>query len=157
IEELQTQKRTREEQEFHITNATQCLECGDLVEADRHLREAKTRGAGDSRLQELGRRLEEAKDEKRKRVELHALLEQGEKAFDAGDWNEAAENAREVLRRNPGNVAAFDLLKRADEAKRRKRREQAAPLLVEAERAFAESDLATAQARAEEALRVDPQ
>ncbi|PYV13435.1 MAG: hypothetical protein DMG07_14565, partial [Acidobacteria bacterium] len=155
IETAQEKLHRREALASCIAQTRRCLDEQDLTEADRNLAEAVLLAPESSEVKDLLRQVEQAKKEKRRRIEVHMLLSQAEQALADGRFKESAVNVREVLQRHPDNAAAFDILKRVKAAEQKQKQEQVAALMKQGQEALDRQDFEAAQSRASEALQLD--
>lgn len=157
IEAALEQQRTRARIAELLAQARQAAGRKDFVHASRLAGEILLLDSRNTEARELLDRVEEAQRAVSRRSEIAALLARSTQAFAAGDFQQSAACAREVLLIDPENADARKLLGRVEEAQRaRQTQERQAALLLQSRQERARGELEAALTHAQELLRLEP-
>jgi serine/threonine-protein kinase len=157
IESALEHQRTRARVVELLTQARQAMGQRDFKTASRLVSEILVLDDQNAEAREVLNKIDEAQQEKSRRVEIAALLAQSSQALAAGDFNEAAIHAREVLLIDGQNADARKLLQRIDESQQaRHRQDRLAALLLQSRQERSRRDLDAALTHIQELLRLDP-
>ncbi len=157
IEAALEQQRTRARIAELLAQARQAAGRKDFADASRLANEILLLDSRNTEARELLERIDEAQQAVSRRSEIAALLARSTQAYAAGDFQQSAACAREVLLIDPENADARKLLERIEEAQRtRQTQERLAALLLQSRQERARGELEAALTHAQELLRLEP-
>jgi len=157
IEQTEAELRKTAEIADSLTGAREALQRHDFESAARLAGKALALDPENGDARALLARIEKAREEKRRRDEIDALLARGREALRRQSFDEAAARADEILQLDPGHAEALQLRQLIEQAREAKKKlEEIDALLARGREALNRENLTEAKSLGEQALGMDP-
>jgi len=157
IEQAEAELRKTAEIASRLKGAREALQRNDLESAGARAGEALALDPENAEAHALLEQIERAREEKRRRDEIDALLARGREALRRQSFDEAAARADEILQLDPGHAEALQLRQLIEQAREaRKKLDEIDALLARGREALSRENLTEAKSLGEQALGIDP-
>lgn len=157
IEQAEAELRKTAEIADSLTGAREALQRHDFESAARLAGKALALDPENGEARALLAQIEKAREEKRRRDEIDALLARGREALRRQSFDEAAARADEILQLDPGCAEALQLRQLIEQAREAKKKlDKIDALLARGREALSRENLTEAKSLGEQALGMDP-